>query len=785
MSLIDQPIPNLIGGVSQQPPIARYLNQLGECINGVADPVEGLGKRPPLEHIKRIVSGALPQDAFAFYIDRDQDNRFVGLVSGGTVRVFEITTGNERTVSGSASAYLACDNPRKDLRSLTIADYTILLNRTRPTARLPSTAPARPNEGLIFVRAGAYGRTYRVTLVKNGATVTASYTTPDGSSAAHSTQISTEVIADNLAQQITGFSTLERVGSLIYIADSTHDFTITTEDGQGNEALRALKDNIQRFSDLPRTAKEGIVLRIAGDPTSAFDDYWVKFTNGVWEETIRPGENTSWDPSSLPVALVLQPNGTFSLQTLPWVSRAVGDDDSNPFASFEGLPISSLLYYRNRFGFLADENLILSKAGDYFNFFRTTLTQVLADDPIDIAVGDASGESSPVTRLEHAVAFDKKLVLFARNAQYIVDADGGLTPTSGQVDPVTTFACSPLARPVAAGRYIYFAFDRDGASGVREFYVEGAAQTEDAEEVTSQCPTYLPAGIVSLSATTLENTLMALSEITPSKMYIYEFLWSGNEKLQSAWAIWDFGTYNELLQFFFVENVGYAVIKRSDGIHLERIRYRPNLTDPSLPYFTLLDHRVESQAVTKTYSGITQRTAVVLPYAPMPGIQVYTRHSSGGLHAAGVPIPIVATEGNTIYLAGDKTAWSFVVGLPYTFSFEPTRPYFVPPDKIDPVANTDAEIRVRDYAVDFAGTGYFRMVFTPRYRDPITKVFAGTVLGATTLSVPDLDDGKFRMKTPTKNTLWNLRIENDSIFPSNFLAASWRGIVESRSQRIG
>lgn len=785
MSLYDQPIPNLIGGVSQQPPLSRYLNQLSECVNAVADPVEGLGKRPPFEHVARLIATPPAQEPAWFYIDRDTSNRYVASVADGSVRVFDIVDGVEKTVTGSVGTYLQCPDPENDLRALTIADYTILLNKTKVTARKSTTAAQRPNEGLIFVRAGAYGRTYRITLVKNGVTITAQYTTPDGSTAAHSASISTENIAAQLVSQITGYSRLERIGSLIYIGDDTHDFTIVTEDGQGNEAMRALKDNIQRFTELPRTGKPGVVLRVAGDPTSAFDDYWVRFTGDVWEETLEPGANTEWNEQTLPVGLVRQPDDTFTLEYLPWVDRAVGNDDSNPFASFEGLPIRSVFYWRNRLGFLADENVILSKAGDYFNFFRTTLTQLLPDDPIDTPAGDASGESSPVTYLNHAVAFDKKLALFADNGQFIMDSDGGLTPASAEIDPVTAFACSPVCRPVAAGKNIYFPFDRDGASGLREFYIDGAAQTEDAAEVTSQCPTYLPPNIVSLSATTLENTLVARSSDFPSKLWVYEFLWNGNEKLQSAWGRWEMSIENTMQAFFFVNNVGYAIFKRADGYHLERCRFRPDLKDPSLPYFTHLDHRVTMDQCTVSYSGVTQRTAITLPYRPLTDQRVFTRFSSGGLHAPGVEVPIVATSGNTIYVAGDKTAWNLVSGIKYTMSFDPTRPYFNPPDRGDPVANTETEIRVRDYSVDFTKTGYFRMIFSPRYRDSVTKVFSGTILGATNLSVPGLDDDKFRMKTPTKNKHWNLRIDNDSIFPSNFLAASWRGLVESKSQRVG
>lgn len=787
MSLYNQPIPNLIGGVSQQPPITRFLNQLGESINAVADPVEGLGKRAPLEYVKKLMGPTFTQEPAGFFIDRDLTNRFVALVADGQVRVFDIFTGQERTVntSGPISNYLVCTNPEDDIRSLTIADYTILMNRTKTVSRHASVSPTRPKEALVFVRAGNYGRNYRITLVKNGATVVAQYTTPDGSSAAHTAQISTEQIAASLASQITGFSRLERIGSLIYIADDLNDFTIVTEDGQGNEALRAYKDSTQRFADLPRTAKEGFVLRISGDASSSFDDYFVRFNGQVWEETLEPGSTTRLDAETLPVALVRQPNGSFNLEQLPWVDRAVGNDAGNPFPSFEGRTLNSIIYYRNRLGFLADENVILSKAGDFFNFFRTTLTQLLPDDPIDIAVGDVSGESSPVTKLEHGVAFDKKLALFAANGQFVLDADGGLTPGSAQVDPVTSFACSTASRPAAAGRYIYFPFDRDGASGVREFFIEGVSQTEDAAEITAQCPTYLPPRIVSMAATTLENTMLARSSIFPNRCYVYEFLWDGPNKLQSAWHQWQFRSSNSIRHFFFAENVAYFVLKREDGYHLERIRLRPNLFDPGLPYLTALDHRVTLDQCTVTYSAITQQTSIVLPYAPEGGLKVFTRKSSSNLHAPGVEVPIVSTSGSTIVLAGDKRAWDLVIGYQYNWLVELSRPFFSPPDKIDPVANTETEIRLRSYSIDFVKSGYFKATFKPRFRGEWEKVFTGSVLGVTALSSVDLDDGKFNIKTPTKNVHWNLTLENDSIFPSNIVAASWLGLIESKSQRVG
>jgi hypothetical protein len=789
MSLTDQPIPNLFGGVSQQPALARYLNQLEAQENCLADPVEGLKKRPPTEHVSKIIDGALSTRPFLFKIDRDADNRFLGLVEDGVARVFDLTTGTEKTVTGATNAYLDSATPHTSIRALSVADYTFLVNREKTVAKTADVAASRPFEGLFFVKASNYSRTYTVTLsaISPEGTNSATYTTPDGSDASHAAQIATTYIAGQLSSGIGsggGGYTIETFGSAIYISHATNDFTIETEDGQGNEALKALKGNVQRFTDLPIKAKTGLVLKVEGDQTSAFDDYWVRFTGTVWEETMEPGAETSLDPTTMPLALIHNQDDTFTLQALPWVDRAVGDDDSAPFPSFVGYKLSSLFYFRNRLGFLADENVILSQAGDYFNFFRTTVTQLLPGDPIDSPASDASGESSPVSILEHAVAFDKKLVIFSRNAQFMMGADGVLTPGTAEIDPVTAFACSSKCRPVAAGRYVYFPFDRDGATGVREFYVDGAAQTEDAEEVTAHCPTYLPSDIISMTASTLENVLVALPENDTSYVYVYEFFWNQNEKMQSSWGKWKFDDDDSVLFFDFVDNVGHMVIERPDGYHLEQVRFRPGLTDTGIDYFTALDHRATGSQLTLAYQPVDQETTITLPYAPLDGTVVATGYSAGDLHAPGVNLPVISTVGSVIRVAGNVTTWNLVVGLPYNQLFTLTRPYVVQTSGNGTVANTEATLKLKDYSLDYTGAGYFKATFTPKYRDPIVKEFSGRILGATALSIPPLDEGKFRMKTPTLNTSWSLTIENPSIFPSRFMAASWRGLTESKSRRV-
>ena len=786
MALINQPIPNLYGGVSQQPPLARYINQLELAKNCLADPVEGLTKRPPTEHIARIIPEVYAEGAAVFPIDRDPDNRFIAVVRSGRVQVFDTADGSEKTVLNATNAYLDTPTPTPSFRSLTIADYTFVVNRDVVVRAKDDTAPTRPHEGLIFVRAGNYGKDYRITVKRksDGVTLTSAlFGTPRGDDPSHIDSIDTAFIAQSLFNSLT-VASKSIDGSVIYFT-MNEEFTVEVEDGQGKQAMKAFAGEVQRFSDLPETAKEGVVLKVVGDQTSAFDDYWVRFNGKVWEETLQPGLKTSLDETTMPVAIVRRPDTTFELITLPWEDRQVGDDDSAPFPSITDLRLSTMFYFRNRLGFLADENVLLSQAGDYFNLFPTTITQVLDSDPIDVVAGDASGESSPVSILEHAVAFDRKLVLFARNAQFIMGADGVLTPSTATIDPVTSFQASARCRPVSAGRFIYFTFDRDGASGVREFYVDGAAQTEDATEITAHCPTYLPTGITRMTGSTLENVILAISEDQPNKVFVYEYFWAGEEKLQSAWGTWEFEAGSKVLSCDFFDNVAYLVIERADGYHLERIRFRPGLKDNGLGYFTLLDRRLVSGEFTLTYDAPFDRTIITLPYDASATMQVVTGFSEGNLHAPGVQLTVSSVAPQQIAVPGYKTSWNLIVGVPYEQRFGLTRPYYSSPASGGgTVADTEATLKVRDFSLDFSAAGYFKAIFEPKYRAPVEKEFAGRVLGATALSIPDLDEGTFRIKTPTRNTYWALTIINDSPFPSSFLAASWRGLIESKSQRV-
>lgn len=148
MTLVSDSIPFMVHGVSQQPDQVRKPYQGEIQINAQSSIQKGLNKRPPSNHIAKILTSAA-SNVGAHMIDRGVGSRFIVVVQsnntlGGTsVKVFNADTGAESTVTVSASnlSYMVCSDPKKDLRFLTVLDETYILNRTKTVAMSASLSP--------------------------------------------------------------------------------------------------------------------------------------------------------------------------------------------------------------------------------------------------------------------------------------------------------------------------------------------------------------------------------------------------------------------------------------------------------------------------------------------------------------------------------------------------------------------------------------------------------------------------------------------------------------------
>ena len=175
MPLITRSIPNLIGGVSQQPEILRLENQATTQENGFSGVVEGLKKRPPTNHIAKISSSAF-SNAFIHTINRDINERYIVVITNGNIAVHTVG-GVAKTVVNQTNAtnYLQSSNPREDFKCLTVNDFTFVLNKNKAVAMdSSSTSPAKVEQAVYTVVQGINNTPYSITVDGNTTSFTSS-----------------------------------------------------------------------------------------------------------------------------------------------------------------------------------------------------------------------------------------------------------------------------------------------------------------------------------------------------------------------------------------------------------------------------------------------------------------------------------------------------------------------------------------------------------------------------------------------------------------------------------
>ena len=182
MPLITSAIPNLINGVSQQPPALRLASQAEEVVNCMPSPVEGLKKRPPLSHVKRLFTGSAgTHRPFVHMVSRTDDINYIVIIQDGAIKVANLDgtlkeVGNGLTTPDGVGYLDVTGKPSEQFRVASIADYTFIVNREKTVAMSNDLSPetiATPT-AMVFIKVANYDTEYSVTL----GGVTKTYRTP-------------------------------------------------------------------------------------------------------------------------------------------------------------------------------------------------------------------------------------------------------------------------------------------------------------------------------------------------------------------------------------------------------------------------------------------------------------------------------------------------------------------------------------------------------------------------------------------------------------------------------
>jgi tail tubular protein B len=551
----------------------------------------------------------------------------------------------------------------------------------------------------------------------------------------------------------------------------------TVYDGYNNQAAFGILKFVQKFSNLPVNAPDGFTVKITGEEGSSTDDYYVSYVaeDQVWRECARPSMKNHIDNTTMPHVLVREADGTFTFKCADWSVRDVGDEDSNPEPSFIGGTINDVFYHRNRLGFLSGENIILTRSADFFNFWMTSATKVQDTDPIDLAVSD-----NTISTLYNAVTFDTDLILFSQEAQFMLSADGVLTPTSANLSPaVTHYEASLKAKPVNAGRNVYFVAERAKYTTVREFFTAADnTDAKDVQDITSHVPNYIPNGVYKIIPSTVENVMLYLTEGDETSIYVYKYLFIDSQRVQAAWSKWDMQ--GVVYGGQFIDNYLYLIVERNGYYCLEKISFTINTTDfDSEAYRILLDCKHSYQIPADCYDSLNDETTVSVSdifgdiyeqdrqYSAVAPDGTYTK----------------AKEGKLVFI-GDYSNQVLTVGINYNFKIVMSTIMVKQSDNGSTQALIEGRLQLRQMWFNYADSGYFKVTVDIKDKQAYIYEYTSRLLGTrfNILGAMPFTTGSFKFPIQAKNENVNICLETDTPLPVSLVGAGWIGNYQRRTR---
>ena len=463
--------------------------------------------------------------------------------------------------TGAAREYLTAETA-EDYDLLTIRDTSIVTNKKKVITTVAGAAHTDGQVGTVRIHLVEYSASYTVIVhPSGGSAVTCTINTRAGDTASSNADVTGFLDATDILTAlkdgsntggtysggtggINGITNIscDIIGNTLEITASSGTFTLKAEGGKGGEALTAYQNEVNNVTELAGATKHNRVVKIKNTDI-ATGAYFTKFSandgtsgSGNWEETLKPGESTGLTATTMPHELKNTAKNVFSFAAITWIDRLVGDDESNSDPSFVGKSIAQAFFYNNRLGFLTEDNVSMSKAAAFYDFYMTSAQTSTDADPIDI-----SCSSTRPANLHAIIPSAGGLLLFSQDQQFIMfSADGNLKPTTALIRTLSNYKMDKDIDPVDVGTQINFISKTHTSAGfVRVFAMvpQGGGSSPNVVDIGRVVAEYIPVDVDSLAAST-QNSFIAMTGKSLNKIYFYRTYNDGSKDLMQTWFNW-------------------------------------------------------------------------------------------------------------------------------------------------------------------------------------------------------------------------------------------------------
>lgn len=794
----------LLQGVSQQPSRVRLEGQVEEQINMHSDVTRGLTSRPGAVRVNLLSSLTslnytdIEFGGQSYILGYNSSTLLAWTLNGVSVPVSFV---------GGANAYLGTD-----MRFHVVDTNLIVLNRNKVVTADPATPAPNRNLGVVQIRGGEFSRQYviRVTFIGTGISVLASYSTPDGTNSGDGLNSQSIQIAISLMDALTASPDWPTAASIVRYHDSlaiyhpTAAIRLDPGDGTGGNTVVATTDTVRTVADLPKYAPNGMLVQVKVSAATE-DNYWLRFnakatssvsgtdgfgSEGIWEEWRNPYIVESFNLSTMP-HFISREGGTLVMRRTNWLRRQVGDGVTAPFPSVRGKTIRDIGGFEGRLVLLTPNSVVMSRTNYPYDFWRESATVISATDPIDI-----TSTKKNDLKLDWIVPFDKDLFIVADpgDSQFVIRG-GGLDPNNAGMVLTTEYEIkSGGCSPASTGRTLLFPYTVGQWSGVQEFYTSGDNSAQAANGLTETVNKYIPGLITQIEISQNFNLAIMGADgftngIKSADLFVYKYLWDGQELIQSSWSKWRFGS--TVAYHFFRAARLYIIINRQDGATLEYM----DLNRPNGPYgYPISMDSVANNTVLQTPQQALDALnnpdlATTYVDRSLSGNVKFIQHT--GCPNPGLPVIIRSTSnlggGVVRYLLDAKTAppgATVIGGQAFIWELHPTEAFARDyQQRID----TSKNLTIQEWTVNVKDSGPFSADFNTPYGSSVTyndEIFP--------LNKEPMNGNQAFLYTGDIIVPWgersdwsSLRLWGDDYRPVTILEVQWAGqIISPRGTRV-
>lgn len=683
---------SFLQGVSQQTPQEREDGQLGTQVNMLSDPVTGLRRRGGVKFTHSIPSRS--PNSYIKLVELGLEYRavIIDTASGKATVVHNISDPNS-TKTDLQSNYFKAVNGKASIRTVVIRDNMYVVN----TEKIPTVVETGQNAGkdprkwgYFSIRSSQFGMRFIISISLGAYTKYCEFTASDSEAA----QATPEYVAEVLMSRITADPvsnakfTVHRVGGTVDIEvkdkTGTDVLDVTTTNTGGYvyvSGVSRVDSKTELLGTLP-PALDGYIMAVGALKNSAYYKY--SSTTKTWAESgvYAP----TYSIANAPTIIDLKDTENITAAFMQIEPRSAGDEDNNPLPSFIDYGITGISAYQSRLILMSGSYVCMSKTNTFTEFMRTTVTELLDDDAIEI-----SSAALSAAQFEYAVPYNKDLILVSQGQQAVIPANSTvLTPKTAVIYPSTRLDVSLAVEPTVVGKTVYYTYQR-GAEyyQVGEFIPNSYTDAQYyAQNLTDHLPLYAE-GICTTIATSTTNNMVVLCSDT-NELLVNQFMWRGEERPLMSFHKWVMPYAVRYVQFLreylvlFMDDGSGGLVVGSLNVQLNQ------LDDKPVPYTDMYSY-------VEIVDGVGTLPTELVGVPDLVGT-IYNSRTARHKEV------IVSIEGTTVSCPYEGT---IVLGVRYNSSFTLTPP-FVKDDKGKVVAGTRSTIQ--QLRMTFKNTGTFNVL---------------------------------------------------------------------------